>query len=658
MRGYFFGLLALSPAAWGANPSGFDAAAAFGALPSVSGVRLSPDGNSISYIAPTGTGNAAYTYDPEKKGDPVLAMLASGKPERLQRCSWVSNQRLVCQIGGVVKNAAIGILPFTRIMAVDRDGGNLQLLSTKTNDYSKQYELDGGAVLDWLPDEDGVVLMSRNYIPDDHLGSRAGSNKKGWGVDRIDTRTAKAETIEEPTFNAESYLSDGRGNIRIVARTSTVQGNLQSGVSRYYYRKSGTREWLPLTLQNLDRSGFSPLAVDHDRNLVYGIEIRDGREAVVSVGLDGSLEKALVYANPEVDVDELIKIGRRDRVVGVSYATDVRHAVYLDADIERLMRSLAKALPNEAGLRVIDSSFDEQKLLVLADNDDDPGVYYLFDRRTKELKTFLTVRDQLEGVKLAKVKPIKLRAADGTEIPGYLTLPPGMDNPKGLPAIVLPHGGPNARDEWRFDWLSQFFAARGYAVLQPNFRGSAGYGDRWLSSAGFQTWRVAIGDVLDSGRWLVSEGIADPNKLCILGWSYGGYAALQSAVVDPALFKAVVAIAPVTDFQQLKDEWRNFSNFYLISNQIGEGPHIREGSPSHNSDKLQVPVLMFHGTMDRNVSIMQSRIMEAKLAKSPIKHRLVVFEGLDHQLEDSAARAEVLRQSDEFMRAAWTDARP
>jgi dipeptidyl aminopeptidase/acylaminoacyl peptidase len=260
-------------------------------------------------------------------------------------------------------------------------------------------------------------------------------------------------------------------------------------------------------------------------------------------------------------------------------------------------------------------------------------------------------------VKLAKVQPVTYPAADGTLIPGYLTLPPGAETAKGLPAIVLPPGGPSARDEWGFDWLSQFYAARGYAVLQPNFRGSAGYGDAWLQDRGFKSWRVAIGDVLDAGRWLISQGIADPNRLGVVGWSYGGYAALQSAVVEPGFFKAVVAIAPVTDLESLKEERRHWTDYDLTRKFVGEGPHTREGSPARNADKIKVPVLMFQGTYDRNVSINQSRLMDAQLDKAGAKHQLVTWDGLDHYLEDGEARAEMLRKSDEFLRATFAAGR-
>jgi dipeptidyl aminopeptidase/acylaminoacyl peptidase len=214
----------------------------------------------------------------------------------------------------------------------------------------------------------------------------------------------------------------------------------------------------------------------------------------------------------------------------------------------------------------------------------------------------------------------------------------------------MPHGGPNARDYWSFDWLAQFFAARGYAVLQPNFRGSSGYGDAFFNQNGFRSWPTAIGDVLDAGKWLVAQGIARADRLAVVGWSYGGYAALQSAVVDPGVFKAVIAIAPVTDLPELKEQHRQWSDFLVVSRQVGEGPHVREGSPALNAAKIKVPVLLFHGEMDRNVLIRQSKEMADHLAAAGVPHELITWPDLDHQLDDSSVRAEMLRKSDAFLR--------
>jgi dipeptidyl aminopeptidase/acylaminoacyl peptidase len=216
----------------------------------------------------------------------------------------------------------------------------------------------------------------------------------------------------------------------------------------------------------------------------------------------------------------------------------------------------------------------------------------------------------------------------------------------------MPHGGPGDRDEWGFDWLAQFFANRGYAVLQPNFRGSTGYGSAWFQQNGFKSWKIAIGDVNDGGRWLVKQGIADPARLGIVGWSYGGYAALQSAILDPSLFKAIVAVAPVTDLETLRDESQNFTNHEIVDAFIGHGPHDREGSPAQNAARITAPELMFHGDRDQNVGIGESQLMSSRLKSAGKSVELVEFHNLDHQLDDSDVRAEMLDKMDAFLRTS------
>ncbi len=310
---------------------------------------------------------------------------------------------------------------------------------------------------------------------------------------------------------------------------------------------------------------------------------------------------------------------------------------------------LHRALPNLPLIHFADASEDEQRLLIWAGSDTDPGRYYTYDKATRQLNEIMLARPQLENVALAPVRAVTYRAADGTQIPAYLTLPTGSTG-RGLPAIVMPHGGPSARDEWGFDWLAQYFANRGYAVLQPNFRGSAGYGEAWFQRNGFVSWRTAVGDINDAGRWLAAEGIADPAKLAIVGWSYGGYAALQSNVVDPNLFKGVVAIAPVTDLDMARNEWRGFSNAANVRDFFGTGPHIREGSPLQNVSAIRAPVLMFHGDLDRNVGIAQARAMDERLRGAGRRSELVTYRGLDHQIDDGQARSDMLRRTDTFLR--------
>jgi dienelactone hydrolase len=644
-------VLAVQPCG-AADPAGFDAAAAFGARPSAWALALSPDGQNVAWIGSReAAGSALYTMSlaPGSKAHGV--MQANGHPDRLQWCDWVSNERLVCEIGFLRRDPDAGPLLFTRKLAVNADGSNLQLLATSTNSYTRGTSVNDGEILDWLPELDGSVLMARDHRPDDHIGSHLGSAEEGLGVDQVDTRNLQSLHVEKPRRDAWSYITDGQGHVRIIGLGKHNGREQETGSIGYLYHPTGSPELKPLSnYQFVDRQGFMPEAVDPGLNVAYGYKKLDGRMAVYSVALEDGLKEQLRYANPDVDVMDLVYLGRRHRVVGASYVTEYRHDVYFAPDVQQVVEMLTKAL--HAPPHIVGASHDETRLLALTSSDVDPGVYYVFDRKSAQLQTFLVVRSQLEGVKLATQRPVTYAAADGTQIPGYLTLPPGVQSLKGLPAIVMPHGGPSARDEWGFDWLAQFFANRGFAVLQPNFRGSYGYGDAWFKDNGFKSWRTAIGDVLDGGRYLVKEG-ADPARLGIVGWSYGGYAALQSAVVDPTVFKAVVAVAPVTDLAALKEQARHWSNFEIVNTQVGDGPHVSEGSPAQHADRFKVPVLMFHGAMDSNVSIEQSKLMESRLKSAGGQVTLVTWDDLDHQLDDSGARADMLRRCDAFLRKAF-----
>ena len=629
--------------------------AAFGAR-EIQQLSLSPDGTHIAMIVPMkGRGAMLRIADMVggKIADPILS--SSGDPESLRDCRWSTNTRLVCRF---ITTAHTGtdLLAFSRALAIDSNGGNRKILSARTNERSLGIMQDGGNVIDWTADgAEGAVLMTRKFVPEAMIGTLLARSAVGLGVERIDTVTLTRRVIEPARANAIEYISDGQGSVRIVGSRAMTSGGYDGAKVIYSYRKAGDRAWQPLSqvasTVSGGKSGFDPYAIDPALNVAYGFDDRDGRQALYKIALDGSLKRDLVLARPDVDVDQLIRLGRKNRVVGAAYATDRREVEFFDPTLQKLAASLRKALPGRPLITFVDASANETKLLLFAGSDVDPGRYYLLDRTTNKMGEVAPSRPELGKTTLASVQSITFRAADGTMIPGYLTLPIGGTG-KGLPAIVMPHGGPGSRDEWGFDWLSQYFAARGFAVLQPNFRGSTGYGSAWFQKNGFQSWRTAIGDVNDAGRWLMSQGIAAPDKLAIVGWSYGGYAALQSAVLDPGLFKAVIGIAPVTDLDALREESRGFTAFAQVDTFIGHGAHIQAGSPARNADKIKVPVLLFHGDRDRNVGIGESRLMAAKLRGAGGKVELVEFSGLDHQLDDDVARTAMLTKADAFLRTS------
>jgi dipeptidyl aminopeptidase/acylaminoacyl peptidase len=647
-----FGLLSLLLLPAAGPPA--DPAAAFGAREDVSSISLSPAGRKVAFISPgPGASSVVYAVDAVEGAQPRRVLSADGRKERITDCGWVSEERLVCEAVFLMENVVPGeLLMASRVFAINADGTKPMLLSRRSRADDAYFAFGGGEILDWLPGTDGAVLMARRYVPEVKIGSIVEDKREGYGVDRVAADNAATKAVESPNKQAGGYLSDGRGKVRIMLVPDRADSGYATGRLTYFYRTKASDGWKQLSIYNaMNETGFRPVAVDPDLDVAYGFKRADGRDSLYSVALDGSTRETLIYSHPQVDVDSTVRIGRAQRVVGVTFATDKREAVFFDKDLAALAKALAKALPATPLIRFVDSSVDESKLILWAGSDTDPGRYYLFDKAAKQLRPMMLDRPQLDGVTLAPMKPVTYTASDGTKVPAYLTLPPGGTG-KNLPAIVMPHGGPSARDEWGFDWLAQYYASRGFAVLQPNYRGSAGYGDQWYQKNGFQSWRTAIGDVNDAGRWLTAQGIADPAKLAIVGWSYGGYAALQSGVLDPGLFKAVVAIAPVADLGQLVEDSKMWSSHRVARNFIGSGPHLREGSPAQNADKIKAPVLLFHGDKDRNVDVRHARLMHDKLKGAGGRSELVVFEGLDHQLRDGEVRAQMLRRSDAFLRAA------
>ncbi|WP_232283424.1 alpha/beta hydrolase family protein [Sphingomonas sp. PAMC 26617] len=653
MRKRFIVMVLLATAATPVHAAS-DAAKKFGAREEVQQISLSPDGKHfVALVSDAKRGVRAMVFPTDSDTPPVVVVASSGEKEQLDYCQWSNNTQLICGLSITVGRVS-GMLGFDRIVTLSADGKDMKLLSARTSLDSVGIMQDGGHVIDWQGDAKGdTVLMTRQYVAKSDTGTHIAGEGEGMGVERIDPVTLHRQTVERPRPIAREYIADGQGHVRIMGLRPTTGAGYSGARMIYQYRKPGATAWLPLSTVASDsqtEQGFDPYAVDPALNVTYGFDAQNGRKALYKIALDGSLKRDLVFARPDVDVAGLVVIGRQHRVVGATYVTDRRQVEFFDPELKKLQTSLAKALPKQPLVRFVDASADESKLLLWTGSDVDPGGFALFDKKTRHLGGLLRSRPPLEGVTLAPVKAITFPAADGTPIPAYLTLPVGQ-TPENLPAIVMPHGGPGARDEWGFDWLAQFFAARGYAVLQPNYRGSTGYGDGWFQKNGFQSWRTVIGDVNDGGHWLVKEGIAAPSTLAIVGWSYGGYAALQSAVLDPALFKAIVAIAPVTDLDTLRHEHDNYMDYNLVDAFIGKGPHVRQGSHAQNAAKITAPVLMFHGDLDQNVGIGESRLMASRLRNAGKKVELVEFKGLTHQLDDSEARTTMLDRSDTFLRA-------
>ena len=620
-------------------------AALFGLRESAIGVGISPGGNEVVYVTPSPGGGAVAFIANVQTGDAKPFLKSGSGAEKLRWCSFVTEQRLVCRYGGVIDNAGL-LIPFSLLIAVNSDGSDLKELGQSQSFYDAGYRQYDGDIIDWLPGSGGSVLMQRNYIPESGRGgTRMVRRSDGLGVDRVDTNTGKVTVVEGARRDATFYLSDGIGNVRVMGAAGTENGVTDqqlTGKTRYFYRPVGSHDWKVLIDYAKDED-VQALAVDPVADTLYLLKPLDGRKALYRMKLDGSGATELVASHPKVDIDDVVRSANGQKIIGYTYTVDRRQVEYFDPEYKALAGALAKAVPNLPLVRFEGANTSADKILMFAGADNDPGRYFVFDKRTKSLAEIMLERPDLENRPLALVKPISVGLPDGVTLPAYLTLPPGKVA-KDLPAVVLPHGGPASRDQWGFDWLAQYLAAKGYAVLQPEYRGSAGFGDGWLLQNGFKSWRTSIGDITASARWLAAQGIADQNRIAIVGWSYGGYAALQSAATEPSLFKAVVAIAPVTDLDMLKQEASDYTNAQVVADYIGSGPNISEGSPLRHAAAIKAPVLLVHGDMDWTVRVAESEKMDAALAAAGDQVSFLRFKGLDHQLADSDARIEMLTE--------------
>lgn len=619
-----------------------DDAKAFGARAAATQVAISPSGNKVvMLVAGPGRSVQAKVFD-LTTGAATTPISAPGDPETLYWCQFATDVQLVCKYGGNL-NMTGQIVEFTRLITVGTDGKGLKQLGQRKSFYDDGLRQFDGTILDWLPGQGGSVLMAREYLPEaNRTGSHIARNKQGLGVDRIDLQTLKSDGIEAPDKSVSGYMTDGRGNVRVRIRQEATNDGTLTGKTSYAYRLPGSRDWKQLgEYDSRNDTGIYPLALEADSNSLFVLKKLNGRDALYRVTLDGTETTTLVAKNDRVDIGGVERFGRGQRVIAYHYAEDRSRTVYFDPEFQKLAGSLGKALPASPLIDFAGASSDGNSLLIFAGSDTNPGTYYFLDRKTREMAEIADVRPGLKGKTLSPVKAVTYKSRDGATIPAYVTIPAGSSG-KNMPAVVLPHGGPSARDEWGFDWLAQFLAARGYVVIQPNYRGSAGYGDDFQNDNAFRNWQTAMADITDSARYLVDSGIAAKDRLAIVGWSYGGYAALQSAAIEPDLFKSVVAIAPVTDLSLLKRQAEGFTNSELVKDMVGSGEHIRNGSPLRNAAAIKAPVLLVHGDIDANVGIEHSQKMAGALQAAGKRVEFLSYKGLDHQLDDSTARIEML----------------
>jgi len=628
VRGCFVALLALlaNPAS-GAPPPSIETFAAYSDFGAVS---LSPDGNRIAYTARVNGKRALIVLDLEKRTmKPILA--AEEDSFQIRWCSFKTPQRLLCSLRGV-ERSRVQPFPISRLIAINADGTGFKVMVQNGRNGSSQYQ---DRVLDWR-DEDPSHVLIQLTPPGDFTPFP--------DVYSLDVVSGRMETVQTQRNPISSWYSDDDGVVRYGGGCDDAKR------CEYVTRDSADAPWR--VLKRWDRfkndSDFTVLGLAGAKDKLFVSEVLDDRVAVYKLDLADKVDKELLFAHPQVDIGGAIEWPGTNRVVGFWYETDRYQRAIFDPEAAAIFEVVDKSLPATTN-HIVDTARDGKLLLIAAYSDVLPRQYYLLDLERKALRKLSGIAPDLAQAPLAPMKAVKVTAADGTTLPGYLTVPAGAEA-KNLPMVIYPHGGPHARDSWGFDEIVQFMASRGYAVLQVNFRGSTGYGQAWYE-AGLRKWgTVMVDDVNAATRWAIAQGIADPKRVCIVGWSFGGYAALMGAIREPDLYRCVASIAGVTDLRALTWEIKGYYGGAQEAKYVlgSDSDELAAGSPLKASQQIKAPVLLVHGKLDLQVSDEQSARMYRALGARKQRELVLIDDG-DHSLSRYEWRKTLLTKLEEFL---------
>lgn len=481
--------------------------------------------------------------------------------------------------------------------------------------------------------------------------------RKGADADRpfvtalmsVDPKTGNGKLVERGDYDTVYWSLDAAGFPRV--RMSI--GDL-SHIFRIDIRRPGARPWVNV-VENADEGAMDAyLGYAPAEDALYLREWRDGGQQIVRVKLADST-RTEVWRGDATGTAQLLWDADRAVVTGVSSGGDDAKVEWIDKDIGAVQSSLVRAL-KASSVSLRNWSDDRNRFVLRAIRNDGPASWYLYDRQRKELSPLGDEYPELAGAALGQTRFMTYKAADGLDIPAYVTMPPGAKPGAKLPLVVLPHGGPAANDEQGFDWLVQFIATRGYVVLQPQYRGSTGFGAA-LENAGAGEWGGKMhSDLRDGVARLAADGVIDPAQVCIVGASFGGYLALSGVTLDKGIYRCAASIAGVSNLGLLAgDASRHYgadaaSVRYLKRMWTGMTPAaLAQASPISQAGQASAPILLIHGDNDTTVPPQHSTDMQAALAKAGKSVELVMLTNEDHYLMKSDTRTQALKSLEAFL---------
>ena len=619
---------------------------AFGRLPQAADAAISPDGSKIALARNDENGASVVIINVDTQQREFAARVPDGV--QLRGVGWASDRYATFLISRAFAPGAV--LPDSvryrgaphrvslwRNGVVDLTTRQMRLLSTS----DEAWRDDGASLIAPIEGEPAFGrLVGRGLAIDATHAS----------VFRVsfDTGDARQMLVRGENANTIGYVLDERGHAAV--RMDSDERTNHWGV--FVYDDDAPRPFAdgvsdfgdPLDVRGLLPDGRL-VAIDYDAaNAFY-----------TAYALDrGNGQRTELVHRDSTEIAGTISDPWTRRIVGLSWTESEFVQHFFDADLSAVYTRIEQ--PFGGAARIVSWSRDRAHILFYAERGLDGGAYYLFTPATGQTDRVSYLYPEIAAQPRGERQAITYRARDGTRIPAYLTLPSA--DIRNAPLVVLVHGGPSARDSMDFDWWAAFLASRGYVVLQPNFRGSGGFGAAW-ERAGHGEWGGLMQtDVEDGIAPLARAGIIDASRVCIVGASYGGYAALAGASLTPDRYRCAVSVAGLSDlnaFLRQREEATGVlsatSDYWhtSIGNRHDDGAHLRAVSPANLVDRVQIPILIIHGTDDTIVPISQSRLMRDRLQAAGKTVRYVELTGDDHYLSDAPTRTLMLRELDTFL---------
>ncbi|MCC5452329.1 S9 family peptidase [Rheinheimera sp. UJ51] len=583
-------------------------------------IEISPSGKYLAATSRSEEGNV-YLNVIEIKSNKIISVRHFTGRDSIGSIDWANNERLlitlVRDIGALEQPVGTG-----EIFAVNADGSNARMLTG----YRSETEKDPAQVINYLPDDDKYVLITTS------TPNRKGSFSL---VKRLNIENGRTRQVARAPMRSSGMITDNNG----VARMAVGEDQDNDNEMVMMYRKDEKSDWVTLRRYGQRDGSFLPIAFLADNKRVVGLSDTQTDTKALSVMDPETGKEEILAHHPKVDVTPSFSIedGFLKEVIGASYEYDTHEDVFFadvkDKTFSGYLQSLKAAFPGKK--IALNSATRDNSILVLTTRSaNHPPEFYLFDTKNNQLSFLLNGRPWMKSELLAETKAIIYKSRDGLDIHAILTLPRGVEA-KNLPLIMNPHGGPHGpRDFLEINPDAKVLAQHGYAVLQPNFRGSGGFGRSFLQ-AGYQNWGTTmINDMTDGVMHLVEQGIVNQDRVCAYGGSYGGYAALMSAVREPDLYKCTVGFVGVFDLNLMYtdgDIQERKSGINYLEMAIGRNQEQLDAqSPIKHLDKLKAPVFIIHGEEDRRVPIIHAHRLREELDKRNHPYEWLVKEKEGH----------------------------